>query len=189
MTLKKGFEMEDNKDNKVVTPTTNTSENGGQEQKTFTQEELNTIIETRLAKANAKAKKDMPSKEELQAYNEWKQTQKTDQEKNEELMNQLKANNGTLTDENTKLKAQIQIMNSNVKKEFVKFVTSEVLSMTNDEVDLVTALKSYKKDNPQYFGDTVIKKTQTSPSLNTGGDKPQTTNDIMNNILRGTNQE
>lgn len=172
--------------NNVVTPTTNTdTQNGGQEQKTFTQEELNAIIETRLAKA----KKDMPSKEELQAYNEWKQTQKTEQEKNEDLMNQLKTNNGTLTNENTKLKAQIQIMNSNVKKEFVKFVTSEVLSMTNDEVDLVTALKSYKKDNPQYFGDTVIKKTQTSPSLNAGGDKPQTTNDIMNNILRGANQE
>lgn len=172
--------------NNVVTPTTNPdTQNGGQEQKTFTQEELNAIIETRLAKA----RKDMPSKEELQAYNEWKQNQKTEQEKNEDLMNQLKTNNGTLTDENTKLKAQIQIMNSNVKKEFVKFVTSEVLSMTNDEVDLVTALKSYKKDNPQYFGDTIIKKTQTSPSLNAGGDKPQTTNDIMNNILRGTNQE
>ena len=58
MTLKKGFEMEDNKDNKVETPTTNTPENGGQEQKTFTQEELNTIVETRLAKAK---------KEELEA--------------------------------------------------------------------------------------------------------------------------
>lgn len=185
MTLKKGIEMEENKDKEVVTPTTGTPENGGKEQKTFTQEELNAIIETRLAKA----KKDMPSKEELKKYNEWKEAQKTEQEKNEDLMNQLKANNGTLTDENTKLKAQIQIMNSNVKKEFVKFVTSEVLSMTNDEVDLVTALKSYKKDNPQYFGDTVIKKTQTSPSLNAGGDKPQTTNDIMNSILRGNNQE
>lgn len=185
MTLKKGIEMEDNKEKTVVTPTTNTQENGGQEQKTFTQEELNTIIETRLAKA----KKDMPSKEELQAYNEWKQNQKTEQEKNEELMNKLKTDNGTLTNENAKLKAQIQIMNSNVKKEFVKFVTSEVLAMVSDEVDLVTALKSYKKDNPQYFGDTVIKKTQTSPSLNAGGDKPQTTNDIMNNILRGANQE
>ena len=177
--------MEENKENKVETPTTNTPENGGKEQKTFTQEELNTIVETRLAKA----KKDMPSKEELKKYNEWKEAQKTEQEKNEDLINQLKTNNGTLTNENTKLKAQIQIMNSNVKKEFVKFVTSEVLAMVSDEVDLVTALKSYKKDNPQYFGDTVIKKTQTSPSLNAGGDKPQTTNDIMNNILRGANQE
>ena len=75
------------------------------------------------------------------------------------------------------------------KKEFVRFVTSEVLAMVNDTTDLKTAIKSYKKDNPQYFGDTVIKKTQTSPSLNAGGDKPQTTNDIMNNIMRGANQE
>lgn len=177
--------MEDNKDNNVVTPTTNTPENGGQEVKTFTQEEVNSIVEERLAKA----KKNMPTKEELQAYNEWKQTQKTEQEKINDKINQLQTNNGTLTNENTKLKAQIQIMNSNVKKEFAKFVTSEVLAMVSDEVDLATALKSYKKDNPQYFGDTVIKKTQTSPSLNAGGDKPQTTNDIMNTILRGTNQE
>ena len=177
--------MEENKENNVVTPTTETQDNGGKEQKTFTQEELNTIIETRLAKA----RKDMPSKEELQAYNEWKQSQKTEQEKNNEQINQLETDNGALTNENAKLKAQIQVMNSNVKKEFVRFVTSEVLAMTNDEVDLVTALKSYKKDNPQYFGDTIIKKTQTSPSLNAGGEKPQTTNDIMNNILRGANQD
>lgn len=185
MTLKKGFEMEDNKDNKVVTPTTNTPENGGQEQKTFTQEELNAIIETRLAKA----KKDMPSKEELQAYNEWKETQKTEQEKINDKINQLQTNNVTLTNENSQLKAQLEVLNSNAKKEFVRFVTSEVLAMVNDTTDLKTAIKSYKKDNPQYFGDTVIKKTQTSPSLNAGGDKPQTTNDIMNSILRGNNQE
>ena len=77
MTLKKGIEMEESKEKTVVTPTTNTPENGGQEQKTFTQEELNTIVETRLAKA----KKDMPSKEELKKYNEWKEAQKTEQEK------------------------------------------------------------------------------------------------------------
>ena len=177
--------MEENKENNVVTPTTGTQENGGKEQKTFTQEELNAIIETRLAKA----KKDMPSKEELQAYNEWKETQKTEQEKINDKINQLQTNNVTLTNENSQLKAQLEVLNSNVKKEFVKFVTSEVLAMVSDEVDLVTALKSYKKDNPQYFGDTVIKKTQTSPSLNAGGDKPQTTNDIMNSILRGNNQD
>ena len=185
MTLKKGFEMEDNKDNKVVTPTTNTPENGGQEQKTFTQEELNAIIETRLAKA----KKDMPSKEELQAYNEWKQNQKTEQEKNEELMNQLMKGFEDVSNENKSLKAQLKLNENNIKKEFSKFVTSEIMSQVDDKNDFDTVLKSYKKDNPQYFGDTVIKKTQTSPSLNAGGDKPQTTNDIMNSILRGNNQD
>lgn len=172
--------------NNVVTPTTNTdTQNGGQEVKTFTQEEVNSIVEERLAKA----KKNMPTKEELQQYNEWKETQKTEQEKINDKINQLQANNGTLTNENSQLKAQLEVLNSNAKKEFVRFVTSEVLAMVNETTDLKTAIKSYKKDNPQYFGDTVIKKTQTSPSLNAGGDKPQTTNDIMNSILRGNNQE
>lgn len=172
--------------NNVVTPTTNTdTPNGGQEVKTFTQEEVNSIVEERLAKA----KKNMPTKEELQQYNDWKETQKTEQEKINDKINQLQANNGTLTNENSQLKAQLEVLNSNAKKEFVRFVTSEVLAMVNDTTDLKTAIKFYKKDNPQYFGDTVIKKTQTSPSLNAGGDKPQTTNDIMNNILRGNNQE
>lgn len=172
--------------NNVVTPTTNTdTQNGGEEVKTFTQEEVNSIVEERLAKA----KKNMPSKEELQQYNEWKETQKTEQEKINDKINQLQTNNGILTNENSQLKAQLEVLNNNAKKEFVRFITSEVLAMVNETTDLKTAIKSYKKDNPQYFGDTVIKKTQTSPSLNAGGDKPQTTNDIMNSILRGNNQD
>ena len=170
---------------KVVTPTTENNEPNGGQEKTFTQAELNSIIEDRLAKA----RKNMPSKEELQQYNEWKENQKTEQEKINEKINQLQTSNGTLTSENSQLKAQLEVLNSNAKKEFVRFVTSEVLAMVNETTDLKTAIKNYKKDNPQYFGDTVIKKIQTSPSLNAGGDKPQTTNDIMNSILRGNNQD
>ena len=94
----------------------------------------------------------------------------------------------TLTDENKDLKAQLQMSDSNVKKEFMKFVTSEVSSKVNDETDFATALKSYKKENPQYFGDTVVKKVQSSPGLNAGGNQPQSTNDIMNDILRGASK-
>ena len=89
-----------------------------------------------------------------------------------------------VTNENKDLKAQLQMADSNVKKEFSKFVTSEIMSNVNDDVDFTTALENYKKENPQYFGDTVIKKVQSSPTLN-GGTKETTTNDIMNNILRG----
>ena len=91
----------------------------------------------------------------------------------------------TLTDENKDLKTQIQMSGSNVKKEFSKFVTSEVMSNVNDDVDFATALENYKKENPQYFGETVVKKVQSSPNL-TGGTKETTTNDIMNNILRSS---
>ena len=72
---------------------------------------------------------------------------------------------------------------SNVKKEFSKFVTSEVMSQVNDETDFATALENYKNENPQYFGETVVKKVQTSPKLNnnSGG---ANTNSIMNDVIR-----
>lgn len=94
----------------------------------------------------------------------------------------------TVTNENKDLKAQLQMSGSNVKKEFSKFVTNEVMSNVNDDTDFETALKNYKKENPQYFGDTVVKKVQSSPNLGNGGQQPTSTNDIMNDILRGATQ-
>ena len=102
-----------------------------------------------------------------------------------ETNNKSLENLQNLTDENKTLKTQLQMSGSNVKKEFMKFVTSEVSSRVNDETDFTTALESYKKENPQYFGDTVVKKVQSSPNL-TGGTKETTTNDIMNDILRSS---
>ena len=89
-----------------------------------------------------------------------------------------------VTNENKDLKAQIQLNGSNVKKEFMKFVTSEINSKVNDDNDFASVLENYKKENPQYFGDTVVKKVQSSPTLNNGGSQPVSTNDIMNDILR-----
>ena len=114
----------------------------------------------------------MQLKDEVQDYKE-KYTQ--DQESLENLQN--------LTNENKDLKAQIQMNGSNVKKEFSKFVTSEVMANVNDDTDFATALENYKKENPQYFGETVVRKVQSSPNLN-GGTKETTTNDVMNDILR-----
>lgn len=90
-----------------------------------------------------------------------------------------------LTNENKDLKSQIQMSDSNVKKEFMKFVSNEVSSQVNDETDFATALENYKKENPQYFGETVVKKVQSSPNLSSGGQKETTTNDIMNDVIRG----
>lgn len=91
----------------------------------------------------------------------------------------------TITNEKNDLMAELQLNKSHVKDEFSKFVKSEVLAKVNDTTDFASALESYKKDSPQFFGDTVVKKVQSSPTLNNGGNKAVTTNDIMNNILRG----
>lgn len=147
MTLKKGFEMEDNKENNVVTPTTNTPENGGQEQKTFTQEELNTIVETRLAKA----KKDMPSKEELKKYNEWKEAQKTEQEK----MAEKEAEYQKVLAEKEQIINENKILKSGVNAEDTDYVLFKVTKM---EGDFEENLSKFLKDNPRFLNKTVPSK-------------------------------
>lgn len=99
-------------------------------------------------------------------------------------------NLSNVTNENRDLKAKIQMSDSNVKKEFSKFVTSEVMAKVDDKHDFASVLEDYKKENPQYFGESVVNKVQTSPNLNGGNtNQPQTTNSIMNNLLRnGTNE-
>ena len=139
--------MEDNKENNVVTPTTNASENGGQEQKTFTQEELNTIVETRLAKA----KKDMPSKEELKKYNEWKEAQKTEQEKMAEKETEYQkalAEKEQIINEN-------KILKSGVNAEDTDYVLFKVTKM---EGDFEENLSKFLKDNPKFLNKTVPSK-------------------------------
>ena len=90
-----------------------------------------------------------------------------------------------VTNENKDLKAQLQMSGSNVKKEFSKFVTSEIMSKVNDENTFESVLEDYKKENPQYFGEAVVRKVQTSPTLNGGATTSPTTNSIMNDLLRG----
>lgn len=147
MTLKKGFEMEENKENKVETPTTNTPENGGQEQKTFTQEELNTIVETRLAKA----KKDMPSKEELKKYNEWKEAQKTEQEKMAEKETEYQK----VLAEKEQIINENKILKSGVNAEDTDYVLFKVTKM---EGDFEENLNKFLKDNPRFLNKTVPSK-------------------------------
>ena len=165
--------MDDNKD--VV----NNGETTGDvkpAEKTYTEQDIQNSFNAGVKKANSDWQKDAKYKEFL----DWKKTNQNDSEKINELTN----TNASLTNEIRLLKAQIQVDNSNCKKEFSKFVTSEVMSLVNDTNDFESVLKDYKKNNPQYFGETVITKTQTAPNLN-NGTQPQTTSSIMNNILRG----
>ena len=164
--------MEDNKDVQVteqekVEETT---------QKTYTQEDLDNSFNAGRKKASHDWQKD----EKYQEFMEWKKNNQNDSEK----ITELTSLNEQLTKENNLLKATNQVAKSDVKPEFLKFVTSEVMSMVNDTTDFETALKNYKKDQPQYFGEIVVKKVQSSPNLNNGGNKGTTTNSIMNDILR-----
>ena len=167
--------MEDNKDTEKV-------ENAGQEEKdtaekTYTKEDLDNSFNAGVRKANSEWQKDEKYKEFL----EWKKSNQSENEKLAELQN----NNSAKDKEINELKSLLKVKDSDVKKELKKFVSTEVMNMVNETTDFDTALKKYKTDNPQYFGETVIKKVQTSPNLSNGQAKETTTNSILNDILRG----
>lgn len=168
--------MEDNKD--VVNNGTQTGD--VKPEKTYTEQELQEKVQSSFNAGVKKASTDWQKDEKYKEFLNWKSQNQNDSEKITELTN----TNASLNNEIKMLKAQIQVDNSNCKKEFSKFVTSEVMQLVNDTTDFESALNSYKKNNPQFFGDIQIKKVQTSPSLS-GGKIPQTTNDIINNMLRG----
>jgi len=167
--------MEDNKD---TTQVENVEEPKKEETtKSYTKEDLDNSFNAGVKKAHTDWQKDEKYKEFL----EWKKTNQSDKEKYNELITDY----GQKVEELNQLKSLLKVKDSDVKKEFQKFVSSEVMNLVDDKTDFDTALKNYKRDNPQYFGEVVVKKVQSSPILSNGGTKTNTTNDIMNDILRG----
>ena len=164
--------MEDNKDTKVEEQEVVKEETT----KTYTQEDIDNSFKAGVKKANQELQKDEKYKEFLK----WKETSKTDNDK----INELQASNELLIKENKLLKATNNVAKSDAKPEFIKFITNEVMELVDENTDFDTALNNFKKENPQYFGEVVVKKVQSSPTLNNGGKQPNTINDIFNKMIR-----
>lgn len=92
----------------------------------------------------AKKLKGMPTKEELKAFKEWQDSQKTEVEKQNELTQKM-------TDtklENDKLKQRLAVADADVSKEFRDFVRFTVSEMEGDFED---NLQEFLKANPKYL--------------------------------------
>ena len=122
----------------VDTQTTN--QNEGQAEKTFTQEELNKIVQERLDKE----KKKMPSKEDLKAFKDWQESQKTAEEKQAEKDAEYQK---TLNELNT-LKQTNAVLEAGVNKDDADYVLFKVSKM---EGEFEENLAKFLKDNPKYL--------------------------------------
>ena len=132
----------ENENVETETTTTEEVETNREEvvEKTFTQDEVNNIVKERLAKAN----KGIPSKEELAKYNEWKESQKTQEDKYNDLLKQDNEKSTTISNlqkENLVLKAGI------TDEDEVEFIVYKVGKM---EGNFEENLKEYLTDNPKY---------------------------------------
>ena len=123
----------------VDTQSTNKNEETNTE-KTFTQEELNKIVQERLEKE----KKKMPSKEELIAFKEWQESQKTAEQKQAEKETEYQK---TLNELNT-LKQTNTVLELGVNKDDVDYVVFKVSRM---EGEFEENLDKFLKDNPKYL--------------------------------------
>lgn len=128
--------MEEN----VQTENVETQTTEQNEVKTFTQDEVNTIVQDRLDKL----KKKMPSKEELDEFNTWKESQKTESEKSLEKDKRIEE----LELELLKVKNENLISDAKVSPEFKEFVFSEVSQIEGEFKD---NLKAYLDNHKQYL--------------------------------------
>ena len=164
-----------NQAGKVDTQTTNKNEEIVE--KTFSQDEVNEMIKERLKRERSK----LPSKEDLQAFNAWRESQKTEEEKQAEK----DAKYQRISSENTELKNENEVFKAGVKKDDVEFVAFKVSKM---EGDFKENLDKFLKENPKYLGNDepkIIKKVGSSLSLSGKETTNQNeTNQTMNDLIR-----
>lgn len=136
--------MEQEVQAKVETETTTTTENvennSAEVVKTFTQEEVNGIVKERLAKAQ----KGIPSKEELAKYNEWKESQKSQQDKYDDLVKNSNEKDHTILT----LEKEIAVLKAGIlDQDEIEFICYKVGKMDGDFKE---NLSQYLADNPKY---------------------------------------
>ena len=105
-----------------------------------TQEEFNEALKKEVARKT----RNVPSKEELKAFNEWKESKKTETEKQLEKDKKIE----TLEKQLAYAENKSVVANAGVDSKFQKFVLSEVSEIEGDFED---NLKDYLKENPQFL--------------------------------------
>lgn len=142
----KNLENQNTAENKIVEGAGNVDtqatekNNEGQAEKTFTQEELNKIVQERLDKE----KKKMPSKEELKAFKTWQESQKTAEEKQAEKDAEYQKALNKLNI----LKQTNAILEAGVNKDDADYVLFKVSKM---EGEFDENLAKFLKGNPKYL--------------------------------------
>lgn len=124
-------------------------EGKGEEAKTFTQEELDKIVKERVARV----KKDQPPKEELEAFKQWQESQKTEEEKkNEALTNAEKAR---VAAEERALLAETKVtcLSKGVASTSVDDVVILAKAMINDDLTMEQAIDKVLEKYPSFKGE------------------------------------
>lgn len=147
-----------------------------EQEKTFTQADVDKMIQTRLDRERKK----YPSEEEITAYRTWKDGQQTEQERQAKRDKELADSKSALTAaqaEIEQMKRDKYVLSKGLTGDDAEFIAFKALKMVDDKTTFEQAVDKLTENRQK------VKFDWTAPAGN--GEKPNATNAAMNSLIRG----
>ena len=147
-----------------------------EQEKTFTQADVDKLIQTRLDRGREK----YPSEEEITAYRTWKDSQQTEQERQAKQAKDLADSKAALSAsqaEVEQLRRDKYVLSKGLTGEDAEFVAFKAMKMVNDKTTFEQAVDALTANRKKATFDW------TAPTG--GGTKENTANQQMNALIRG----
>lgn len=135
-----------------------------QEEKTFTQADFDRLIQERVARE----KKNQISKDELKAYNEWKESQKTEEEKKNEALTNAENARIAAEEKANNLEAKVTCLSKGVIATSVDDVVILAKAMVTDEITIEKAIDKVLEKYPSFKGEAKLQEEETQKGFKIG---------------------
>lgn len=149
-----------------------------QSEKMIPQSDVNNLIAKEKKKATERLLKELGiddfenAKEGLQKFREWQESQKTEQEKQQELLKTLQTDNQEKDKTISNLQAQVAALKNDVKADSVEDVIALAERLVNDDVTIDDAIKQIIEKYPQ-FKQQEEQQVDDKPNFTTGQHQKQ----------------
>lgn len=147
-----------------------------EQEKTFTQADVDKMIQSRLDRERKK----YPSEEEITAYRTWKDSQQTEQERQAKMNKELADSKSALTAaqaEIEQMKRDKYVLSKGLTGDDAEFIAFKAMKMVDDKTTFEQAVDKLTENRQK------VKFDWTAPAG--GGEKKDNINAAMNNLIRG----
>lgn len=166
--------------NDETTETKSDTKETTQEEKTFTQADVDKLIQERIARE----KKNQLSKDELKAYNAWKESQKTEEEKRNEALTNAEKARLAAEEKATALEAKVTCLSKGVITTSVDDVVILAKAMVTEEVKIEQAIDKVLEKYPSFKGEHQQEEQNKGFKVGAGAEQTKgNTNDALASIF------
>nr|DAO91524.1 MAG TPA: Major capsid protein [Caudoviricetes sp.] len=150
--------------NETETDNNNNTQTETKESKTYTQEEIDKIIESRVNRERKKIMND----EEYKKYEAWKESQKTDEEKKNEALTNAENARIAAEEKANNLEAKVTCLSKGVIATSVDDVVILAKAMVTDEITIEKAIDKVLEKYPSFKGEAKLQEEETQKGFKIG---------------------